>query len=73
MNRITVQPGGPDRRVPVENLRGTYFEQGVPREVHLTPYIQRRLDDGDLVVVTSAAPRRPAETRPYAADNGGTR
>lgn len=67
MNRITVQPGGPDRRVPVENLRGVYFEQDVPREVNHTPYIQRRLDDRDLVEV------KP-KTAPAAKsiENGGT-
>lgn len=51
MNRIIVQPGGKDRRVPVENLRGTYFEHDVPREVYDTPYIRKCLDVGDLVEV----------------------
>jgi len=74
MNRITVQPGGPDRRVPVENLRNAYFEQGVPREVNLTEYVQRRLDDGDLVVVPAAAPApKPPAAKVDPADNGGTR
>ena len=50
MNRITVQPSGPDRRVPLENS-GDYFEQGVPREVYRTRYIDRRLLDADLVEV----------------------
>jgi hypothetical protein len=54
MKRITVQPGGRDRRVPVENLRGTYFEHDVPREVYDTPYIQKCLDVGDLVKVKTA-------------------
>ena len=55
MNRIVVQPGGPDRRVAVENLKGTYFEQGVPREVYDTPYIRKCLKSGDLVEVPAAA------------------
>lgn len=55
MNRITVQPGGPDRRVPIEGQPGVYFEQGTPREVHHTRYIARRLADGDLVEVPQAA------------------
>jgi hypothetical protein len=59
MNRITVQPGGADRRVAVENLKGTYFEQGVPREVYDTPYIRKCLACGDLVEVP-AATARPA-------------
>ena len=50
MNRTTVQPSGPDRRVPLEKS-ADYFEQGVPREVYRTRYIDRRLKDGDLIEV----------------------
>ena len=49
MTHIWVRPGGDDRLVPVEGLRGVYFEHGVSRHVRDTPYIQRRLADGDLV------------------------
>lgn len=49
MNRITVLPGGTDRKVPIENLKNAYFDAKEPREVALTPYIVRRLADGDLV------------------------
>ena len=55
MNRITVQPGAPDRRVPIEGQIGAYFAHGVPREVRRTSYIDRRLADGDLVEVPNAA------------------
>lgn len=64
MERITVQPGGADRRVPVENLRGQYFEHGVPRDVALTPFIQRRLAAGDLVVSPAAPVRASAAPAP---------
>lgn len=56
MSRITVQPSGPDRRVPVEDRKGVYFEQDTPREVVLTRYIQRRIDGGDLTVVAPIDP-----------------
>ncbi|HQU16626.1 MAG TPA: hypothetical protein PLO69_11065 [Gammaproteobacteria bacterium] len=54
---ITVKPGGPDRRVPIEGYPGTYFAPGEERTVRLTPFVQRLLDDKDLVEVpdTSAA------------------
>ena len=66
MNRITVLPGGPDRRVPVENLRNVYFDPEVPREVYDTPYIRRRLRDGDLVEVDpkTGTPVPPAAAEP---------
>lgn len=55
MSRITVQPAGPDRRVPIAGQPGAYFEQGVPKEVYFTRYIARRLADGDLVEVKVTA------------------
>ncbi len=64
MSKVTVQPGGPDRRVPVEPLRNppTYFEQGVSVTVERTRYIEQRLADGDLVEVEAkpAASPNPA-------------
>jgi hypothetical protein len=63
--KILVQPGGPDRRVPWPPLTRPprYFPQGTPTAVELTPYIQKRLDDGDLVKVEAAA-ATPAPAAP---------
>jgi hypothetical protein len=68
MKRITVQPGGPDRRVPVENIKGTYFDQGVPREVYHTHYVARCIADGDLVEVN--ADGKPVEAAAAAIQHG---
>jgi hypothetical protein len=70
MNRITVQPGGADRRVAVENLKGTYFEQGVPREVYDTPYIHKCLACGDLVQVPAATTQPAIPAAPAATQKG---
>lgn len=67
--KIWVQPGGDDRRVPWPSPSPTkaprYFPMGVPTAVELDHYIQRRLDDGDLVQVE--APPAPAAAKPAAA------
>ncbi len=75
MSRIVVKPAGPDRRVPVESLKGVYFEQDVAREVHDTRYIRRRIAAGDLIEVSQAqlpqAQVNQAEApRPLAAKEG---
>ncbi len=70
--KILVQPGGPDRRVPWPPLTRPprYFPQGKPTQVELDHYIQRRLNDGDLVTIDAppAAPEAAAQpTAPTAA------
>ncbi len=51
MKRIHVQPSDIDRRVPTNRTPGEYFPHGEATEVVLDRYIQRRLDDGDLIEV----------------------
>lgn len=63
IERIWVQVGGDDRRVPREQRGSGYFEPGKPHNVRLTPFIQRRLDDKDLVKVDA-----PPEPAPAAAE-----
>ena len=43
----------------MENVRNAFFAD-VPHPVSLTPYIQRRLDDGDLTEVPDPTPAAPA-------------
>lgn len=67
--KILVQPGGPDRRVPWPPLTRPprYFPQGKPTEVELDGYIQRRLNDGDLIQVEPASPAPAPKPAPAAA------
>jgi hypothetical protein len=54
-NRIRVQVADAGRRVPIEGRRGAYHEHEVVHDVRNTPFIQRRIAEGDLIEV-------PAET-----------
>ena len=58
--RILVKPSGEDRRVPMppRTTPPRYFGAD-PAEVELDQYIQRRLDDGDLVQVKSSTVPAP--------------
>jgi hypothetical protein len=71
--KIWVQPGGEDRRVPWPPLTRPprYFPQGTPTAIELDQYIQRRLDQGDLVKVDApAAPNAASATLPAASAAG---
>lgn len=54
--KIWVMPGAADRTVPHPAGGRRYFPQGVPTEIEQDDYIQRRLDDGDLILTAPPAP-----------------
>lgn len=58
--KIFVKPGGADRRVPIPGP-GTPIVPAAGMEVELTPYVQRRLDCGDLVREAPGAAPAPAK------------
>ncbi len=63
-NRIRVQVAAADRRVPVEGRQGVYFEHGIAHDVRNTPFVQRRIKEGDLVEVPATAEdATPAATK----------
>ena len=55
----------PGRKVPVEGQRRAVFSAETARRVEITPYLRRRLADGDLVVAPGpdAPPAPPAARR----------
>jgi hypothetical protein len=58
-NRIWVQVADADRRVPREGQRG-YLEKDVAHNVRNTPFVQRRIREGDLIKVEPPAAETPA-------------
>lgn len=49
MTHISVRPARHDLRVPTGQNAGEYFPTDRASDVQRTRYIERRLDDGDLV------------------------
>lgn len=77
--KIWVQPGGDDRRVPMESstiAKPRWFQHGVPTLVEQTRYVDERLRDGDLVKVqppaeqpaAAEAPQGPGQSEPPTID-----
>lgn len=60
MSRITVRPARPDLKVPTGD--GGYFAPDKAVDVERTRYIQRRIDDGDLVQEPAAKSKAHATT-----------
>jgi hypothetical protein len=60
MTHIWVKVAGPGRRVPTER-RGVYFDPKEAHHVRLTPFIQRRLDEKDLVKADPPPEPKPAD------------
>ena len=66
--RIWIKVADEGRRVPIEGRPGAYFESGKAHNVRLTPFVQRRIAEGDLVEapapdvapVAVASPATPA-------------
>ena len=54
-NHIWVQVAGDDRRVPAEGLPGVYLEADKKHLLRNTPFLQRRIKEGDLIEVDAPA------------------